>query len=353
MNIDAQVMGDAVHVIGSDFLRAVNQPKLHAALCQNLLTDLIQPAQRDAGSGCRGDGAVGGKNHLVNRSLTGCKNAVYRIGSGNIGTVSLNLRAEIQQKQRSVLAGIPVRFVMKHGPVGPASRNGGERCAVRAQIMNHVFKIRLRLILLHSRFQMTHHILQRPVRDGDRLPDQRHLILVLLRAESRDHRKNISDRHARIFLSELPRPNRIIIGQILRLMAVAVKIQGIHNFSGHDAADAAFKCIRIGDLINSGNLLRFLRRHHFSRPADRIGVKCRNVERCFSLFSRLIHDEDHPFPAKACQIEKISVGLKGRILVRADMALDPRKQNQNGMLLHFFIYLLPSHFIIHSFSPSS
>ena len=41
------------------------------------------------------------------------------------------------------------------------------------------------------------------------------------------------------------------------------------------------------------------------------------------------------------------LGLKGRVFIRADVALDPRKQDQNGMLLHFVIYLLPSHFIIH------
>ena len=95
MNIDAQMMRNAVHVIRPDFLRAVDQAKLHAALRQNLLTDLIQPAQRDTGLRGRGNGPVGGKNHLINRSLPGRENAVYRIGSGNVGAVALVLRAQI------------------------------------------------------------------------------------------------------------------------------------------------------------------------------------------------------------------------------------------------------------------
>ena len=99
VDVNAQMVGDTVHIVFADAAFVGNQPQLHAALGQNLFADFIQIPGGHAGLGLGGHLFVGPQNNFVYCPLPVCELAVYGVGSGDVGAVAIHPGAQIQQEQ--------------------------------------------------------------------------------------------------------------------------------------------------------------------------------------------------------------------------------------------------------------
>ena len=317
MYVNAQVMGNAVHIVLVKTLLIGNQPQLHAALRQNLLAYFVQLSGGHAGLCLGGDFLVGAEYHLINGALTVGELSVDRIGSGDVGAVAVHSAAQIQQQQAAIGAGVPVGFIVQHTAVFAASGNGGEGGTLRALVVQHVLVVCLCLIFLHAGGQGGHDGFQPLPGHIDGLGHFCNLVAVLLHPQHRRHPPQIPHGDAGEILLELLRFHQIVVGQVTQPVAVAVKIAHLKIVPIQHILQQRLESIQEPHIFNAGNLLGLGDGDHLARPALGAGVCLLNEQHGRFTSARLFHEENHVLPAQTGEIEEILVFLKVMVSISA------------------------------------
>ena len=114
---------------------------------------------------------------------------------------------------------------------------------------------------------MLHHILQCIVGDFDRRFELCDLVCILLHPHLRHIREQISDRMSRIQRCVFLRLYRIVIRQILLLMAITVKIQAFDILAGHHHIEHPVKAFQETHIFDLTDLFCLIDRHLPAIPA--------------------------------------------------------------------------------------
>ena len=347
MHVNAQVMGNAVHIIFVQTAFLGNQPQLHAALCQHLPANVVQLSGGHAGLCLGGDFLVGTEYHLINGTLAVGEFSVYRVGSGDVGAVAIHPAAQIQQQEAAIGAGVPVGFIVQHTAVFAASGDGGEGGTLRALVVQHVLVVCLCLIFLHAGGQGGHHGFQPLPCHLDGLGHFCNLVAVLLHPQHRRHPPQIPHGDAGEILLELLCFHQVVVGQVTQPVAVAVKIARLEIVSVQHILQQRLKPVNKPHVLNAGNLLGFGDSDHLARPALGAGVCLLDEQHRSAASPCLFHEENHVLPAQTGEIEEILVFFKKIVGIGAAVGSLAGVENQQGVVLHLAEHGLPSCFVIH------